>query len=274
VIVHTISLYLLARVEVLIARITRKLHSSGLPSPDRLPPQEIPSVALGELQDRVLGEIDQEGFIFARDPRDAPFFNRRSQKIPRRHRPLLLVLRDRIVCVEKGPQGNCKTGIRHRIQCALGWEFYLEAAALLRLQGLPFIPRLLGIDTRRRIIRLEFIWGETLYHAIAQGQVSYDEIQHSFATMLRDSASATGAEILRMLNSMADRRVTQLDVNAANFIRGRFTQTLYTIDFHLVHLRPVREPAERDSCLTAPARRPQASHGSRRTSSNLRSPGL
>ena len=157
-----ISLYLAARTEVLYARLTGTLRGSGPQSPDRLPPQEIPSVALGELQDRVLGEIDQEGFIFARDPRDATFFNRRSWKIPRRHRPLVLVLRHGIICVEKGPPENCETGIRHRIQCALGWEFYLEAAALLRLQGLPFIPRLLGIDTRRRIIRLEFIWGETL----------------------------------------------------------------------------------------------------------------
>ena len=57
---------------------------------DCLPPGSIPSVAAGGRHDRVLAEIDQEGFAFAIDPVDEPFFNRRNSKLRRRliHGPL------------------------------------------------------------------------------------------------------------------------------------------------------------------------------------------
>jgi len=206
VILSTIVQYLVARIDVARARFTGKLPGGvGLASPDRLPPLEIPSFALGEAQDRTLGEIDQDGFLFARDPRDAPFFNRRTQKVPRHHRPLLVVLRDKVVCVEKGPPYKWQAGVGHRILRAIGWEFYLEAAALLRLQGLPFIPCLFGIDTLRRVIRLEFIWGETLYHSIGHGTLDCDEVQRIFAALVQDSRCATAAEIVCMLEQMAER---------------------------------------------------------------------
>src|SRR5512142_1592304 len=50
---------------------------------DALRPELIPSVAQGRWDDRILAEIDQDGFAFADDPIDAPFFERRAERRPR-----------------------------------------------------------------------------------------------------------------------------------------------------------------------------------------------
>src|SRR4051812_28147256 len=52
----------------------------GPPLADALPPAAVPSVGRSSSEDRVLAEIDQDGFTFAKDPLDAPFFNRRSRR--------------------------------------------------------------------------------------------------------------------------------------------------------------------------------------------------
>src|SRR4051812_29619377 len=45
------------------------------PLDDALPPSAIPSVAAGCFDDRVLAEVDQDGFAFATSPTDVPFFD-------------------------------------------------------------------------------------------------------------------------------------------------------------------------------------------------------
>src|SRR5437764_8463258 len=71
------------------------------PLADALRPESIPSVKAGKWHDRVLAEIDQDGFSFAVDPQDAPFFDKRGQR-HRRHVNLLdIVLLGGHGCVRK-----------------------------------------------------------------------------------------------------------------------------------------------------------------------------
>ena len=69
--------------------------------PDAVTPVEIPSVAELGPGDRVLAEIDQDGFAFAEHPADEPFFNRRTEKFPRLRYRLHVVLYRGRVCVRK-----------------------------------------------------------------------------------------------------------------------------------------------------------------------------
>jgi hypothetical protein len=237
-ILSTLALYLVARIEVTCARLTGRLSSTNSASPDRLPASQIPSVYLGETADRILGEIDQYGFVFARDPRDVPILNKRTEMTRRWHQPLLVALSDGEVYVRKGPTNKRAGGMRQRCRHAIGWEFYLETAALLRLQGLPFIPGLRKVDLRERTILMDFIRGETLYKQLGGAVLTCGEIQRAFIGILQDSGCAVTFEIGRMLRAMAERGVVPLDIHTANFIRGGSTQRLYMVDFHLCYLWP------------------------------------
>ncbi len=68
---------------------------------DALPPGSIPSVAAGGRHDRVLAEIDQDGFAFAIDRTDEPFFNRRAQRAPRQQNLVDIALVGGHVCIRK-----------------------------------------------------------------------------------------------------------------------------------------------------------------------------
>src|SRR6184192_3207911 len=70
------------------AEVESRIRSAGgalpaaLPLEDALRPEAIPSIARGRREDRLLAEIDQDGFAFAEDPIDAPFFDRRADRRP------------------------------------------------------------------------------------------------------------------------------------------------------------------------------------------------
>ena len=136
----------------------------------------------------MLAEIDEEGFAFAVNPEDRPIFNKREKGRPRPMHKLEVVLHDGRICVRKrfrGPtRGMTRFGrikltladqAKRHAWSALGIWFYVEAAALLRMASLPFVPKLRGLDVRRHEVFMDYLPGDSLRQlAAAQGQPVYD----------------------------------------------------------------------------------------------------
>lgn len=129
-------------------------------------PELIPSIAAGDRNDRDLAEIDQDGFLFAADERDRSLFNNRARVAPRRHR-MQIVFREGVVCVRKSRVWQQRDGLRGRLLEVLRFDFYLEAAALLRLRGLAYVPAIRRIDGSDGVIEMDYIWGRDLRHILA-----------------------------------------------------------------------------------------------------------
>jgi len=233
---------------------------------DALPPESIPSVASGWRQDRVLAEIDQDGFAFALDPMDEPFFNRRQQKTTRQQNKLDIALVDGRVCVRKrfrsyrlGARrwGNrpvpARDWVHRSVWVSLGFYMYSEAAALLRLRDLPFVPKLRKIDVAGRTLYMDYIPGESLRSQAARtGAAVHDADVHKDGELrglpphqlerreveLLDRAGAGDfrREIADMSRQINARGVAPLDIKLGNFSRGARTGRLYWFDFEICRL--------------------------------------
>jgi hypothetical protein len=125
----------------------------------------------------------------------------------------------------------------------------------LRLQDVPFIPKLRAIDLVDRAIYIDYVHGQTLrYWAARTGAAVYDQDLASSRDLTRLSArelerrevtlleQAGGAgdfrrEILGMLRQMNARGVAPLDIKLGNFIRGSTTGRLYWIDFEFARVQ-------------------------------------
>jgi len=233
---------------------------------DALPPESIPSVSAGWREDRVLAEIDQDGFAFALDPMDEPFFNRRLRKTPRQQNKLDIALVDGRICVRKrfrsyrlGARrwGNrpipARDWVHRSVWVSLGFYMYTEAAALLRLQDLPFVPKLRKIDVAGRTLYIDYVPGESLRNQAARtGAAVHDADIHKNGELrglsphelerreveLLDRAGAGDfrreiADLVRQINA---RGVAPLDIKLGNFIRGARTGRLYWFDFEICRL--------------------------------------
>jgi hypothetical protein len=237
------------------------------PSFDALPSSAVPSVASGSAEDRLLAEIDQDGFAFARDPADAPFFNRRPRRSHRQQNLIDIALVDGRVCIRKRVRG-LRLGARlwgdrpvpardwmHRgLWASLGLYLYSEAAALLRLRDLPFVPRLRKIDFAERALYIDYVQGENLRNQAARaGAAVHDEDVRRDPGLSQLSAHDLecrevrlldrlgGGDFRREISGMAReitaRGVAPLDVKLGNFIRGARSGRLYWIDFEVSRLR-------------------------------------
>lgn len=221
---------------------------------DSLPSSLIPSVKRGNLRDRVLAEIDQDGFIFSTDPLDVEFFNRREQKLPRKRSIVSIILRDGNVHLRKKySRKSPDRGLKDKFWRILGLPFYTEVAAMLRLNSLPVVPNLRHIDLVSRTIETDYIWGENLRSQIAKhGLTIYDtdvttnpilcrlsdadrvQRENSFWACISDlSFKEALTQAVIMMNQ---RGVAPMDVNLGNIIIGYQTGTLYFIDFELAQL--------------------------------------
>jgi len=239
---------------------------STAPLADALRPESIPSVKAGKRHDRVLAEIDQEGFSFAVDPQDAPFFEKRRQRNPRNLNLVDIVLLEGRICIRKRyrnfRRGALQWGkpipLRARLQRgvwnSLGLFLYSEAAVLLRLSDLPFVPKLRAIDLVDCAIYMDYVQGETLRQGAARtgaavydrdlagtslGDLSARELERREVSLL-DGAGAGGnfrREIAEMTRQMNDRGVAPLDIKLGNFIRGATTGKLYWIDFEFARIQ-------------------------------------
>jgi hypothetical protein len=233
------------------------------PCEDTLPAAMVPSVAAGSLEDRVLAEIDHDGFAFAAEPRDEPFFNRRWERHPRHHNLLDIVLVDGRVMVRKRFRrarygvkrwGSEKVPFRHWLRrsfwVATGLFLYNEAAALLRLRDLPFIPKLRRIDLEDQALYVDYLAGESLRHKAASTGAAVHDLDLARGAGLGhltgqemerrevDLYDTTGPgdyrrEIASMSRQINDCGVAPLDIKLGNFIRGSLTSRLYWIDFEI-----------------------------------------
>jgi len=238
------------------------------PLPDALPAQSIPSVARGRYEDRVLAEIDQDGFTFAVDPVDEPFFNRRAHRRPRQQNLLDVALVDGHVCVRKRFRGY-RFGARRwgdrpvppaewalrGFWVSVGFFLYSEAAALLRMHDLPFVPKLRRIDVAERSLYVDYLQGQDLRSlaATATGEPVHDrdlaahpelsrmpahELERREVGLLDRAAAADfRAEIAEMAREINARGVAPLDIKLGNFIRGASTGRLYWIDFEICRIQ-------------------------------------
>ena len=159
---RTALLYLVARLEVSYALLTDNITNDAIPFDDSLPTWLIPTVRLGNLGDRVLAEIDQDGFIFAVDSRDEALFNTRSTMVPRRHHRINIVLTRGSVRLRKSAVQSESVNILTRVVECLRLGFYLEAAALLRLRGLPYVPAIRLIEAKKSLIEMDYVWGQKI----------------------------------------------------------------------------------------------------------------
>ena len=240
------------------------------PSPpveDALPASSIPSVAKGSLEDRVLAEVDQDGFAFALDPLDVPFFNRRARRSDRQQNLIDIALVDGHVCIRKRVRGlrlgarrwgdrpvPAGEWLRRGIWASLGLYLYTEAAALLRLRDLPSVPRLRRVDFAERAIYVDCIQGENLRNQAASGgaavhdcdvkrdpvlgRLGASELERREVELLeRAKGGGFRAEIAEMARAVNARGVAPLDIKLGNFIRGARTGRLYWIDFEVARLQ-------------------------------------
>jgi hypothetical protein len=235
---------------------------------DALAPLRVPTVAAGDTADRVLAEIDQDGFAFAADERDVAFFNRREERRPRQQNLIDIVLFDGRVCVRKRFRALRKDALRWGTQSVplkqriarsvwnrLGLFLYSEAAALLRLHDLPFVPKLRHIDFEDRALYVDFLDGESLRHRAAKSGAAVHD---------KDLASQNAEQVAKLSSRDLDRRevdlldlthpgdfrseiaamsaqinhrgVAPLDIKLGNFVRGSASGRLYWLDFEICRL--------------------------------------
>ena len=236
----TAALYLLARREV--SKATRSSPNiDGNECEDILPSSLVPSVARNDRRDRVLAEIDQDGFLFAVEDCDIEFFNTRDTMAPRKHHRVQIVLTDGFVRLRKSVLRHRTPGILAHIRDSIQWDLYLEAAALLRLRGVAGIPSIRRFDPSQGLIEMDYIWGRDLGHIFADGRrgLDYEEVSRQFAARMAKPDDELSDEITRLLIGVIGRGVIPRDIHPANFIRARSSQTLYMVDFNLIYLRPV-----------------------------------
>lgn len=244
---------LIARREVARAAREGRLRP-GLPIADAVSPVEIPSVARLGTADRVLADVDQDGFLFARDPADAEFFNRRTEMLPRKRYQLHVVLRGGAVCLRKRfVRRTFRRGIAPVVWSVLGLPFYTSVAAALRLAELPCGGSVREFDLRTRTIHWDLVHGEDLRHWLGHSGALVHDLDLNRDPALRelDSDSRDLREI-ELFNSAGGSRfwppvrdevmamnaagVAILDVKLGNILAGEKTGLLYWVDFESAYL--------------------------------------
>ncbi len=218
--------------------------------PDSLLLSEVPSIDRLGMGDRVLAEIDQDGFAFAVDPADIPVFNRRERKMPRLRHLIDVVLHDGVICVRKrfrrAPpgMGSMSALFWHS---GLGLGFYQSVAASHQLRDLPCVAAVRKADERSRTIYLDYIRGEDLRHHVSQNGKPVHDLDLSLDPALahlsedeRDqreidlfSAALGGRfekDIRESILAINGRGVALMDVKLGNIIVGEKTGKLYWVD--------------------------------------------
>jgi hypothetical protein len=228
------------RMEVKRAVRDRSFVSPRLPSPDAVLLKDIPSVERLGAADRVLAEIDQDGYEFPVHPIDASFFKQRDVRLPRVRYQISVVLRSGAVCLSKRfVRQPLSAGVRDWLKSLFGLNFYTEAAALIRLKNSDAAPRVVDIDLRSRTIYREFIRGEACRQLLArQGLVTEDvDIQYGSASKRSKRptplipAVASLAPAKALVQKINAEGVVLLDVKLGNIVLGDKTRAMYWIDF-------------------------------------------
>jgi hypothetical protein len=246
----TYMLYAVARLEVL--RWSDAAKEIAPSSTGELLASMVPSVCCGVTRDRTLAEFDQNGCCFATDPKDQSFFGTCTAREPRRNSQVSVVLSGGKVRVRKRLLPQIGETFGARLRRRLGWRFYIEAAALARLQRVRGVPALRHIDTHTRTIEMDYVWGQDIRREIVNeaGACTCEEVHRIFCEKLRSNQDGLGSEVQQLLTAVMERGVFPLDLHAANFIRENSTGILHLVDYQLVYLRPVPGWRTRRRALT------------------------
>lgn len=197
---------------------------------ERCPPNPPPAV---------LGEFNQDGFLIT------PNYSHdllSPQEFPgerRRWRRLELISRNDALCVRKTFPHSMENSALSKFVCAL--DYWTEAAALIRLQGLPFVPVLLEVNSAELSVTMEYLAGDNLRNLLGQkhARQRYDTLDHTFEESVTEAGPATGRQVAAMLEALLSRGVAPRDLHPANFVRRTRSGQLCVVDFHLSWLRPV-----------------------------------
>ncbi len=239
------------RAETYAAIVRRTVPTLTAAPPDALRPYEIPSVKELGAGDRILAEVDQDGYAFAEHPADEVLFNRREKRIARLRYGLKILLHKGEVVIEKRFNRGRWWGLSlgHYLAGQLELPFFNEAASLVHLRDVDGVPRLRHIDLANRVLLIDYIHGQTLQKRIAEegaqildadgagfgGLDEHTRMEREIAAYAPYRASHTepvgrlAAEILRA-------GVAPLDVKLGNIIVGAKTGKHYWLDFEVAHL--------------------------------------
>jgi hypothetical protein len=221
--------------------------------PDSLFPSEVPSIGRLGMGDRVLAELDQDGFAFALDPSDVPVFNRREQKMPRLRHLIDVVLHDGVICLRKRfrrPPPRMESGSSMLWHSLLGLGFYQTVAASHRLRGLPCVAAVRKVDWPSRTVYMDYIRGDDLRHQVSQvspdGKPVHDldlfadpalssltddeRDQREIEIFSRTFGDRFGKDIRESILAINDRGVALMDVKLGNIIVGEKTGKVYWVD--------------------------------------------
>lgn len=237
--------------DVLRAVAAGKRTCRDAPVPDAVRAEDVPSTAALGTADRVLAEIDQDGYAFAVRPEDEAFFNRRKARMDRLKYRLHVVLRDGYVVLRKPMRGiKHKWGFMPMMLTVLDVPFVTETACMLRLRHLDCVPRLRDFDVLRRTVYIDYVQGVTLQQFVAErGGKDVLDIEGDHVVKLDESVRAeneirlfrrhAGQYTLPILEAMAAINscgVAPLDVKLGNVLVGARTGAVYWIDFERAHV--------------------------------------
>ena len=238
---------LIVRREVRIAAREGRL-GHGTAIADAYSVSEVPSVARLGTADRVLADVDQDGFLFARDPADVALFNRRSEKLPRRRDRLSVVLRGGAVCLRKAFASHAsRVSPKSILWTALGLPFYTSVAAALRLSRVPCGGNVREIDLRTRTIYWDLVRAEDLRQWLGRRTPLVHDLDLGRDPALRNLDSDSrdrreialftaaggaryGAAIREAVRAMNAAGVAVLDVKLGNVLVGEITGQVYWVD--------------------------------------------
>lgn len=223
---------------------------------DSLNADLIPSVAHGNRSDRVLAELDQDGFLFAVEAMDATFFERRAEKVPRKRNRVEICLRNGNVVLRKTFLRADAAKWHAQIWEQVSLRFYVEAAALLRLRAARFVPSVRLVDVKDRLIEVDYIHGTNLRHILARHhKYIFDaDVQGTSWSALTDEQRVARefhcwnstaldhpvdtAALKQIERDLIRAGVVHQDDHLANFVQSCSSERLYLVDFEFVWLRP------------------------------------
>jgi hypothetical protein len=250
------------RLEVLEAVARRSIPVTSAPPADALRPPDLPSSKeLGDA-DRIVAEIDQDGYAFAVHPADTAVFNRRAEKLGRLRYGIRVVLRQGEIVVEKRFTRGTWFGlsIGHYVFGQLHIPFFNEAAALVRLRRIPGVPRLRHVDLGRHTLYMDYIHGETLQKSVAErGAKILDADGAGFGALDESSRDdrevaaffperdAHRQSIARIFGAILAAGVAPLDVKLGNVVVGARTGALHWLDFEIAHLASLPDHANAEA---------------------------
>jgi len=241
-----------ARAEVIEAMLRASVPVVSPPPPDALRPADLPSVKhLGD-GDRVIAEIDQDGYAFAVHPADEALLNRRQRRIGRIRYGLTIVIRRGEVVVAKQFTRGAWLGqsVGHYLFGQLHVPFFNEATALVRLRRVAGVPRLRHIDLTTHTLYLDYIHGETLQTRMAErgakildadvngcGPRGDDEPREALEIASYEGERETRRPaIADLFSSILEAGVAPLDIKLGNIVVGHRTGAHYWVDFEVAHV--------------------------------------